>query len=94
MIEYLYDAIRATAGTDITIAAEVEEDNGETAELENYSLVLHINEKMLEFNGENAEGIWEFTIPAAATSGLNGRFWYCIKKNGTMLCFKQPIYLI
>lgn len=92
MIEYLYDAIRATAGTDITIAAEVE-DNGEAIK-EDCTLVLHINDKMLEFNGEYAEDIWEFTIPAAATSGLNGRYWYCIKRNGTMLCFKQPIYLV
>jgi hypothetical protein len=92
MIEYLYDAIRATAGTDITIAAEVVEDNGDMI-TEGCKLVLHIDDKMISFDGEYKDGIWEFTVPAEITNGLTGRFWYCIKRNDTMLCFKQPIYL-
>jgi hypothetical protein len=93
MIEYLYDAIRATAGTDIIIAAEVTEDNGDIV-TEGCNLVLHIDEEMKEFSGVCKNGLWEFTIPAAATSGLSGRYWYCVKRNNIMICFKQPIYLV
>lgn len=93
MIEYLYDAIRATAGTDITIAAEITEDNGDNI-TENCHLVLHIGDVMKAFKGELKDGVWEFIIPAEITKGLTGRYWYCIKRNDTMLCFKQPIYLI
>lgn len=93
MIEYIYDAIRATAGSDIIIAAEITEDNGECI-TEGCTLILYIDEKMLEYNGALNNGMWEFIIPASATSGLKGRYWYCIKHNGNQLCFKQPIYLV
>ena len=92
MIEYLYDAIRATSGTDITIAAEIEDD-GELVN-DTCHLVLHINDEMKKYEGVCVDGIWEFIIPAADTSGLTGRYWYCVKRNDTMLCFKQPIYLV
>lgn len=93
MIEYLYDAIRATAGTDITIAAEIAEEDGENI-TENCKLVLFLDDKQIEIDGELKADIYNFTIPASYTTGIMGRYWYCFKSNGNMLCFKQPIYLV
>ena len=42
------------------------------------------------FDGE----MWSYTIPADATKGRVGRYWYCICVENTSLCFKQPLYLI
>ena len=58
-------------------------------------LMLHDDNKMLtkvygNFDGEQ----WSFEIPAETTKGLSGRFWYCICRNNTNLCFKTPIYLM
>lgn len=95
MIEYLHDAIRATAGQDICVCAKITDDDGEL--ITNVcSLMLHDDDNMLVsapgFLDE--EGVWEFTIPAEATANLSGRFWYCICCDNTNLCFKQPIYLV
>lgn len=97
MIEYLYNAIRAVAGQPITVAANITTEEGECID-SGCKLVLHNPDgSMLAaaigvFNTE--EEIWEFTIPANATFGLNGRYWYCIQHNDNNLCFKEPIYLI
>ena len=93
MIEYIYDAIRASAGNDITIAAQITEDTGDCV-TEGCVLVLHIGDEMREYEGLVNDDMWEFTIPAKDTKGLNGRHWYCLKRNGLMLCFKQPIYFV
>lgn len=97
MIEYLYDAIRAHAGNDITISAIVADDNGENI-TEDVSLVLHDKDRdtmLAEFQGTfTEEGEWLFLIPAEYTKGKTGRYWYCIKHNGSALCFKQPVYLV
>lgn len=94
MIEYLYDAIRATAGLDITIAANITDDEGNVI-TEGCSLMLSDDDEVITmatgyFDGE----LWEFNIPAATTSGLQGRYWYCIHHNDNTLCFKKPIYLM
>lgn len=95
MIEYLYNAIRATAGNDITIAAELTNTSGE-AIAEGCHLMLFDPEKKLiaTIDGVCNEAEWSFTIPAELTKGLNGRYWYCICHYNTNLCFKQPIYLV
>jgi hypothetical protein len=94
MIEYLYDAIRATAGEPITIAAEITDDNGECI-TDNCGLMLHNdNEMIIKVNGSLDGDIWSFVIPAEATKGLVGRYWYCICKDNQSLCFRQPLYLI
>jgi hypothetical protein len=92
-IEYLWDAIRATAGQDICICAEITDDEGNLI-TDACGLMLHDDNKMLikvdgVFDGEQ----WSFDIPAKATEGLSGRYWYCICRNNTNLCFKTPIYL-
>lgn len=94
MVEYLYDAIRATAGTDIAIAAEVTDEIGNVI-TDGCSFVLHIDDnKMISLPGYCLEGIFMFEIPADITKDLKGRYWYCIKHYNDQLCFKQPIYFI
>lgn len=98
MIEYLYDAIRAAAGNDITITAEITNDEGEEL-TDACSLMLHdVDKETLitmvpgEYFAEDGE--WRFTIPGEVTKGLSGRFWYCICYHDVSLCFKEPIYLV
>lgn len=95
MIEYLYNAIRATAGENITITANITDEAGEPI-TKGYHISLYDDEKMLEtVDGNYFEGLWEFTIPAEATTNLIGRYWYCICDNEhTKLNFKQPLYLV
>lgn len=93
MIEYLYDCIRASAGSEIAISAKLTNDDG-SAINDNCSLVLHSDsEELYEATGVLTGELWVFSIPAAITEGLHGRYWYCIRHNGNPLCFKEPIYL-
>ena len=95
MVEYLYNTIMAVAGQDITIYALITDDD-EQVITTGCSLVLYNDEEELT----RVDGIylpeslqWEFTIPANATSGRDGRYWYSVQHNNKSLCFKQPIYL-
>ena len=95
MVEYLYNTIMAVAGQDITIYALITNDD-EQVITTGCSLVLYNDEEELV----SVDGIylpeslqWEFTIPANATSGRDGRYWYSVQHNNKSLCFKQPIYL-
>jgi hypothetical protein len=97
MIEYLFDAIRATTGQDIHIAAEITDDNGIVLTEGCYiNLFSPDKEYIASFDGEYNEenGEWIFTIPAEATEGLVGRYFYCIAYNGQSLCFRAPLYLV
>lgn len=95
MIEYLYNAVRATANQDITLTAILTDTDNQPIE-SGCSVMLHDDTSMLGmYEGDYLEnGIWSFTIPAAATTGRSGRYWYCICEKGSNLCFKQPIYLV
>ena len=95
MVEYLYNTIMAVAGQDITIYALITDDDEQVITTD-CSLVLYNDEEELV----SVDGIylpeslqWEFTIPANATSGRDGRYWYSVQHNNKSLCFKQPIYL-
>ena len=95
MVEYLYNTIRAVAGQDITIYALITDDD-EQVITTGCSLVLYNDEEeLVSVDGiylpENLQ--WQFTIPANATSGRDGRYWYSVQHNNESLCFKQPIYL-
>lgn len=95
MIEYLYNAIRAAAGNDLAITAEITDDNGVTIE-SGCKLVFHDKDRdtmLAEIAGNYVDGEWMFIIPAELTKGLSGRYWYCIRCNESSLCFKEPIYL-
>ena len=97
MIEYLFDAIRASSGQDIRIVAEITDDNGIVL-TEGCSINLFSPEKeyIASFEGEyQAEtNDWLFTIPAEGTQGFKGRYYYCISYHGQSLCFRQPLYLV
>lgn len=94
MLEYLYDAIRVSAGADETIAAVVTNEVGEPITAGVY-LVLHTNDTaMVTIDGQYIEDTWLFTLPADFTKDLKGRCWYCIKHENDQLCFKQPIYFV
>lgn len=95
MIEYIHGAIKATAGEEIDIIAEITADTGEaiTEDCE-----LHIFDKdknmIVAAKGTFSNDEWTFTIPAEATKGLEGRYMYCIGHKSSSLCFKQPIYFV
>lgn len=98
MIEYLYDAIKAVAGQEIVVNAFITDDE-EQVITEGCYLAIHgldgvemITKVEGVYLPENL--MWEFTVPAEATLGLGGRYWYCIQHNESNLCFKQPMYLI
>ena len=95
MIEYLYDAIRAVAGQEIDVAAVITDDT-DTVITDGCKLMLHIDEEMLAFDGIYIAETqsWQFTIPAEATAGLKGKYYYCIMRDGINLCFKTPFYLV
>lgn len=94
MIEYLHDAIRATAGREFTLTAKVTDDDGNPV-TEGLMLMIHSDEDMLiSADGELYDNMWFFTVPADATKGLHGRYWYCIATEKDQLCFKKPLYLL
>lgn len=94
MIEYLYNAIRATAGEDIVITAEITDDSGECLAADCALMLWDKDNLITAASGELIDNIWYFTIPADTTTGLIGRYWYCICHNHSKLQFKQPIYLV
>ena len=94
MIEYLYDAIRATSGQEIPVVARITSEDGILV-TSGCSLILRDNEaKITEIDGTFDGEQWTFIIPADATADKYGRHWYCIRHNNVDLCFYQPIYLI
>ena len=95
MIEYLFNAIRAVAGQEFTIAAKIADESGALI-TSGCALMLHLEDKLVEVEGTyyEEEHIWQFTVSAKATEGYKGRFWYCFMENGKNLCFKEPIYLV
>lgn len=95
MVEYLYDCIRATAGTDIVIAARITDDN-DLPITEDCWLMIHEydGQDIIEAEGDYVDDTWYYSISAEHTKGLNGHYWYCFKHGDTQLCFKQPIYFI
>lgn len=96
MVEYIYDAIRATANTDTQIAAVITDEEG-AAITEGCSLVLSDDKGLLlTVDGIYYENTWFFTIPADVTKDFRGRYWYCIhdKENKRNFSFKQPIYFV
>lgn len=97
MIEYLYDAIRATAGQDVPVYATFANDDG-TFMSEGVVFMLHNPDgsHLATVEGSyNAEtGQWTFTVPGKVTAGRTGRHLYCFQQDGSELCFKKPYYLM
>lgn len=97
MVEYLYNAIRATAGDNIELAAIIQTASGESVTEGCHIMLFDTDETTLiaTFDGEYIGGskdYWQFTIPAETTANRLGRYWYRICAENGSLCFKQPIY--
>ena len=94
MTQFLYDAIKAIAGEDINIGAQITDVDGN--DITSGCSLLFIDKEyntIAEYAGTYADGEWTFTIPAQATKGMEGRYWYRIKYNDDSLSFAAPIYL-
>ena len=93
--EYLYSALRATAGEDITINAIVTDEEGK-AITEGCGLTIldEGSNVIAEVAGTFENDSWLFAIPADATKGLTGRHYYRVTKGDASLCFPTPIYFV
>lgn len=94
MIEYLYNAVRASANEDIILTAIITDEDGEeiTAPANTHIMLYEDNNLIHTATGSYTMGKWEFVIPKEITKDLSGRYFYCICAEGASLCFKQPIY--
>lgn len=94
MVEYIDNVIKATAGEDICLLAKAMDAFGDTLQSCFFTLFNDEEELFMVEGILNGDGVWEFMIPASATTGLKGRYWYCVcDETHTSLCFKCPIYL-
>jgi hypothetical protein len=93
--EYLYTALRATAGEEITINAYVTDGDGK-AITEGCGLTITDGKTnvIAKVEGTFEGDSWLFTIPADATEGLTGRHFYRVTKGESSLCFPTPIYFV
>jgi hypothetical protein len=94
MVEYLYDAIRVTAGEDFSIAATIPEETGEE------KCTMTISDKegnavlVLEGEYDADNKYWMFTAEHHQTEGFSGHYQYCICDRGVSLQFEQPLYFV
>lgn len=100
MIEYLYNAIRATAGQDVIVTAYIT-DEDERVITEGCHIMLYDKDRKTllhtvdgVYHNENGYFEWIFTIPGELTKELDGRYWYCICYHDKNLCFREPIYFV
>ncbi len=95
MIEYLYDCVKAVAGEDINICAQITDADGK--DITSGCSLLFIDKDfktIAEYAGTYADGEWTFTIPAAVTQNMDGRHWYRIKYKDDSLSFTRPLYVM
>ena len=93
MVEYIYDAIKATAGENASIVAKITNYDG--SNIERCDMYIFDNNSEIfsvagSFDGE----LWTFNISGQLTDGLKGRYWYEINNGGYSISFKQPIYFV
>lgn len=97
MIEYLYNVIRVTHGSTETVAAVLRDDTGATIREQCHLSIYDGAEHVITIYGSIVNSVWNFTIPASVSAGLEQghRYTYCIcDGNDRALCFKQPIYFV
>lgn len=97
MVEYLHDAIKASAGSDIYIQARVLDEFGNEVK-ENVFFILHdkedVSKHILEAEASDGGDACIFEIPAEITKEFKGRYWYSIKHGNEQLSFLQPMYFM
>ena len=94
MTEILYNAIKAVAGEDINICAQITDAEG--IDITSGCSIVFLGKDYSiigEYNGTYKNGEWTCNIPAVVTTDLKGRYWYSIKFNGGALSFAAPIYM-
>ena len=95
MIEYLGNAIRAFAGSEISIAMAITDATG-TPITTNCKLNFRDKDRTLikSYEGTYYENdkVWNFIIPREDTEGLSGRYWYSVQYDKDAICFTQPLY--
>lgn len=94
-LEYLYDCIRAKSGEKICIDAKITDFDGVPV-TDGCSLTLYdcYGATIANVDGryDETEKLWQFTIPAASTEKLHGRYFYCVFRNYISMNFQTPIY--
>ena len=95
MIEYIFDAIKCTAGENVEVTAFITDEAGEFI-TENCGFMLHDKDgnMITKIEGVCSDNLWSFIIPAELTKGLRGRYEYCIYDAKGTLCFRKPFYLV
>ena len=94
-VEYLYDCIRATVGDDMTIEAEINDDEGNPITEECRFRIYDNDNNIIEIvEGEYSaeDSMWSFVVPIAGLGA--GSYYYTVCHKGTNICFKKPLYLI
>lgn len=96
MIEYIDNAIKASAGEDLCIIAKASDAFGDALESCSFSLFDGDNKIFMVYGLLNESNHWEFHIPASATETLaHKRYTYCVcDADHVSLCFKSPFYLV
>lgn len=96
MIQYIDNMIKATSGEDICLMAKAIDAYGDTIAACSFNLFDCDDNHLFSVEGVlNEEKIWEFYLPAKATTGLKGKYWYCVcDEDHVSLCFKCPMYLV
>lgn len=92
-VEYLYNCIRATVGDDMTIEAEIADDNGDPITEECRFRLYGKDEQIINISeGLYTEGMWTFVVPIKDLP--KGQYLYSVCHKGINICFKQPLYLV
>lgn len=97
-VEYIYDVIRASSGSDMDIRAFITDENEAPITEGCKLLLLDIEDELItESVGvyEEEEAMWCFHLDAGQTADYRGKFWYAIVDDAEgKLHFQQPFYLV
>lgn len=95
MIEYLYNAIKASPGEELVICANITDDEGNAlTDCESYFRIFDKDNEIYKVRGFYNDGHWNYVIPDAVSAEYKGTYWYCICADGSTLQFKEPIYFV
>ena len=94
MTEFLYNAIKAVAGEDINIGAQITDVDGNNTTSECSIVFIDKDFSTIgEYDCVYSDSAWTFTIQAEVTKGFEGRYWYRIKFKDESLSCAAPIYM-
>ena len=96
MIEYLYDAVRASDGADMTITVTIRDNDGTTITDGCALRIFDEDGALIEavdgpYYTDVATWAFKFTLP---THKARARYFYTIAHNGEDMNFKARIYVV